>query len=248
MTFAIAFLLLAQAPRFDNAKLENRALQAPLGTELARIQGPAWAGYMVPALHGRGENWGCWDDGGRIRGPIHLEGSRTVAILYRINGGKVEKVRAASPDCGFDAGGLPVTWFSNVVPKDSVAFLEGLGEKALPVIAAHEDEAATAALIRLAKSSPESKMRGQALFWMAQRAGDKIAQQITDAIENDPDTDVKKKAVFALSQMPKDEGVPKLIEVAKNNRNPAVRKQAVFWLGQSKDPRAFAFIEDVLTH
>jgi hypothetical protein len=27
-----------------------------------------------------------------------------------------------------------------------------------------------------------------------------------------------------------------------------VRKQAMFWLGQTGDPRALAFFEDVLTH
>ena len=67
-----------------------------------------------------------------------------------------------------------------------------------------------------------------------------------DAIDNDPDTDVKKKAVFALSQLPNDEGVPKLIDVARNNRNAVVRKQAMFWLGQTNDPRALKFFEDVL--
>jgi len=91
-------------------------------------------------------------------------------------------------------------------------------------------------------------VRGQALFWLAQKAGKKAASTITDAIENDPNTEVKKKAVFALSQLPKDDGVPKLIEVARNNRNPAVRKQAMFWLGQSNDPRALAFFEEVLSH
>ena len=102
-------------------------------------------------------------------------------------------------------------------------------------------------MIRMAHEDESSHVRGQALFWLAQKAGKKAAATITGAIENDPDTEVKKKAVFALSQMPKDEGVPKLIEVAQNNRNPAVRKQAMFWLGQSKDPRALAFFEKVLS-
>jgi HEAT repeat protein len=57
---------------------------------------------------------------------------------------------------------------------------------------------------------------------------------------------VKKRAVFALSQLPKDEGVPLLIQVAKTNTNPVVRKQAMFWLGQSHDPRALQFFEQVL--
>ena len=71
-------------------------------------------------------------------------------------------------------------------------------------------------------------------------------QTVSNAIDNDPDTDVKKKAVFALSQMPRDEGVPKMIEVARTNRNAEVRRQAMFWLGQSGDPRALRFFEEVL--
>jgi hypothetical protein len=35
--------------------------------------------------------------------------------------------------------------------------------------------------------------------------------------------------------------------VAKTNRNPEVRKQAMFWLGQSNDPRALDFFEQVLS-
>ena len=102
-------------------------------------------------------------------------------------------------------------------------------------------------MIRMAHDDTSSRVRGQALFWLAQKAGQKAVGTITGAIENDPDTDVKRKAVFALSQLPKDEGVPKLIEVAQTNRNPEVRKQAMFWLGQSNDPRALQFFEQVLT-
>jgi hypothetical protein len=101
-------------------------------------------------------------------------------------------------------------------------------------------------LVQLARRDASPEIRGEALFWLAQKAGRKSAETITDAIENDPETDVKKRAVFALSQLPKDDGVPLLIQVARNNRNPAVRKQAIFWLGQSKDPRALAFFEEVL--
>jgi HEAT repeat protein len=89
-------------------------------------------------------------------------------------------------------------------------------------------------------------VRGQALFWLAQKAGRRAAAAIRDAINDDPETEVKRRAVFALSQLPKEEGIPQLIQVARTNRNPAVRKQAVFWLGQSNDPRALAFFEELL--
>jgi hypothetical protein len=108
------------------------------------------------------------------------------------------------------------------------------------------EPAATDDLIRLAHDDANDHVRGQALFWLAQKAGKRAAGAITEAIENDPDTALKRSAVFALTQMPHDEGIPLLIQVARNNKNPEVRKQAFFWLGQSKDPRALAFFEEVL--
>jgi len=40
--------------------------------------------------------------------------------------------------------------------------------------------------------------------------------------------------------------VPQLIHVADTNTNLTVRKEAFFWLGQSQDPRALAYLEQVL--
>jgi HEAT repeat protein len=101
-------------------------------------------------------------------------------------------------------------------------------------------------MIRMAREDSSTHVRSQALFWLGQKAGKKAVGAINDAIENDPNTEIKKKAVFALTQLPHEEGVPMLIQVAKTNKNPEVRKQAMFWLGQSKDPRALDFFEEVL--
>ena len=101
-------------------------------------------------------------------------------------------------------------------------------------------------LLGLARTDSSPRIRGEAIFWLAQKAGQKAAAAITERIEQDPDTEVKKRAVFALSQMPKEEGVPLLIGLARNHANPVVRKQAMFWLGQSKDPRAVEFFAEIL--
>jgi len=124
---------------------------------------------------------------------------------------------------------------------------EHVRDKAVFALSISKQPEALDTLIQAAKSDSSAHIRGQALFWLAQKAGKRAAATITGAIENDPDVEVKKKAIFALSQLPKDEGVPKLIEVARNQKSPEVRKQAFFWLGQSHDPRALAFIEQVLT-
>jgi hypothetical protein len=106
---------------------------------------------------------------------------------------------------------------------------------------------APAALIDMARNDASSRVRGQALFWIAQKARKKTDADVIRAATDDPDVEVKKKAVFALSQIPNGEGVPDLIRVATENKNREVRKQAMFWLGQSKDPRALAFFEKVLS-
>ena len=58
-------------------------------------------------------------------------------------------------------------------------------------------------LIDNARTNADTSVRGEAIFWLAQKAGSKAAAAITERIEQDPDTEVKKKAVFALSQLPK---------------------------------------------
>jgi hypothetical protein len=119
-------------------------------------------------------------------------------------------------------------------------------EHAIFALTQSKEPEAVTTIVEIAKEDRSAHVRGQALFWLAQKASKQASGAITAAIEQDPDTEVKKKAVFALTQMPKDEGVPMLIHVARANANPAVRKQAMFWLGQSKDPRAIKFFEEVL--
>lgn len=102
-------------------------------------------------------------------------------------------------------------------------------------------------LIDLAKHDASSNVRGQALFWLGQKAGQRAVATLGQAVTDDPNSEVRKRAVFAISQLPKDDAVPKLIELAKTHRDPEVRKQAMFWLGQTGDPRAIDFFESVLT-
>ncbi|HUK87700.1 MAG TPA: HEAT repeat domain-containing protein [Terriglobales bacterium] len=198
-------------------------------------------------------------NGGMVMGQVsacdHLEPSQEFFVLLRLEQGKVQKVRAFSANCALDAGGLALYWLTDVRPAESVALLasllEGerrrdLAEEAMAALAMHADPGATEALIRVARQGPGTELRGQALFWLAQKAGNKVAGVITEAIERDPDTELKKKAVFALSNMPNNQGVPLLIGLVKNNRNPVVRKEAMFWLGQSDDPRAMEFIISIL--
>ena len=254
---------LAQTPTVVNGTLETRALTGSLEREMdtivARTTDPMWVGYAVATTPRGDDDGSCWTSGDGIRarrvGPVKLEGPDALYVLYRVAGQKVDRIRFASAACPLDAGGLTVRWVTGVSATASLDWLtrfttgdsaRRLQSQAIVAIALHADPPALDRLLAFARDGKDPRLRGDALFWVAQRAGAKAMETITGAIEQDPDTEVKKKAVFALSQMPKDEGVPKLIDVARSNRNLEVRRQAMFWLGQSGDPRALKFFEEVL--
>lgn len=267
----LALLLLAAPELLTNARLETRALSGPLDTAVrlaARGTDPAWVGWRAPH-HGEGSAC-CMnvDRGHRVRGGgCRLESSRTfnvndgkgeggtgLHVLLRVASGRVERVRAYDDDCVLDAEGRLVVWLEGVAPAESVALLKGLlsdagrperfAEEALVALALHDAPEAVQALLELAKRHASREVRSGALFWLAQRAGDEARAAITRAIEEDPETEVKRHAVFALSEMK--DGVPLLIDLARRHKNPAVREQAFFWLGESEDPRALAFFEEIL--
>jgi len=120
-------------------------------------------------------------------------------------------------------------------------------EHAIFALTQSKETDAVPTIVRIARDDKSVRVRSQALFWLAQKASRQISEEaIRAAIDQDPETQVKEKAVFALTQVPNGDGVPLLIEVARNNRNAQIRKKAMFWLGQSKDPRAVKFFEDVL--
>ncbi len=275
MKYLAGFLFVAAAlgqsgpPNITNARAETRAFSGDLSSQI-KSSAPAWFGYAIKTKRGDHDSccWsnnssGCWleeNHTGTVvsapsNRPIQLEGTDIIALLFRVESNQVKKVRIFSLTCPLDAGGLAFEWITGVPAAQSIDFLRKLihedgssniGNGAILALSMHDDPAGLDALVQLAKADPSPHIREQALFWLAQKAGARASATITDAILNDPDTNVKKRAVFALSQLPRDEAVPKLIEIARTQRNPEVRKQAFFWLGQSKDPRALAYIEEVL--
>ena len=272
--FFSAVAVFGQQPRLTNGNVQPPAVSGSLEATIrdlsARTRDPFWIGYAVPSANPE-SNMCCWSDGGQMTcnlepgaanarnftqatGPLRLESGDVFFVFYRIEQGQVNRVRAFSEECPLDAGGRTLYWLTGVKPSESVSVLNAYAiaperkpaDSALSALALHADPAALDSLVKLARSAQSTHVRGQALFWLAQRAGQKAVGTITEAIEKDPETDVKRRAVFALSQLPRDEGVPLLIDVARKNPNAAVRKQAIFWLGQSKDPRALKFFEEIL--
>jgi len=102
------------------------------------------------------------------------------------------------------------------------------------------------ALLTLAQSDADPKVRAEAVYWYPVRAGAAGINATRAIIDKDVDDTVKKRAVSGLSRLPNEAGIPTLIELAQPKSNPVVRKEAISALGRSKDPRAVAFLEQIL--
>ena len=264
LTVACATIALpagAQTPRLSNGRIESHTatnIARDLPALASTLTEPMWIGYTQPMIEGDRQMCDYWNNGTRYTqstDPIRLEPVDFFFVLFRIEEKQITRIRTYSANCPLDAGGKAVHWFSNVPVSDSINYMKTfmspnatkrLNDSAVNVISLTKGDQALNELLTLAKDGSTSEIKGNALFWLAQRAGQKAIGTITAAIENDPDTKVKERAVFALSQLPKDEGVPLLIQQARTNKNPVVRKQAMFWLGQSRDPRALKFFEEIL--
>jgi hypothetical protein len=87
--------------------------------------------------------------------------------------------------------------------------------------------------------------REQAMFWLGQ--GRSPTGDLVRLYEHLPEAQLRTHYTFVLSQRRDREALDKLIDVAQHDTDRSVRHQALFWLGQSKDPRALAFIRDLVT-
>ena len=77
----------------------------------------------------------------------------------------------------------------------------------------------------------------------------RIWQNLSDqarAVLDELAADLLREGIHSHSEIRQGAVVEMLIQVARSNRNREVRKQAMFWLGQSNDPRALEFFEEVL--
>ncbi|MFL5612280.1 MAG: HEAT repeat domain-containing protein [Gemmatimonadaceae bacterium] len=88
--------------------------------------------------------------------------------------------------------------------------------------------------------------RQQAMFWLGQgRSPTDDLIGLYDRLSSS--ASLRSHYTFVLSQRRDRQALDKLIDVAQRDPDKSVRRQALFWLGQSKEPRALAFIRDLVT-
>ncbi len=252
-TTALVVLVRATAARIDRVAFTDARCPVDAGARtvvwLEHVAAPAsvrlLAGLVRRDAGAAGED-GRSDPAGRRALPalaLHDDPSVDTVLTGFVAPGQPLRLRR---DAAFWLGAARGTAGAAIVDRLARSDADDRFREHLTFVLTLTGQPGLATLIDLARHDADPRVRGQALFWIAQKAGQRATDTLTRAVDDDPNADVRKKAVFAISQLPKDESVPTLIDLARTHRDPEVRKQAMFWLGQSGDPRALAFFESVL--
>jgi hypothetical protein len=248
--------LAAQPKLLVNAKLDTRSAAAGLEQTFRPLvtaqPQPAWIGYSVPSIR---TFMGCdyVRDGFNQPGVVHLEPPDHAVILFRVDGGKVERIRSLSPDCEIDAGDVPVHWLSDVKAAESVTLLntfatqrERYTDGAMGAIAMHSDPAADAALQRfLATDQPES-IRLRVVSWFGPSRGRRGYDVLKNLIANDPNERVRERAISTLGGSKEPEAVDLLIATARKDPNARMRMQALSALNRHSGTAVLATFKDAI--
>ena len=251
-----ALPLAAQPKLLINAKLDTRTAAAGLEQTFRPLvtaqPQPAWIAYSVP---GTRTFLGCdyVRDGWSQPGVIHLEPPDHAVILFRVDGGKVERIRSLSPDCEIDAGDLPVHWLADVKPAESVALLNAFVAQhdrymdgAMNAIAAHADPAADAVLQGfLATDQPES-IRLRVVGWFVPSRGRRGFDVLKNLIASDPNERVRERAISTLGNSREPEALDLLIATARKDQNSRMRMQAISALNRHGGSTVLATLKDAI--
>jgi len=211
---------------------------------------------LEPAADGTSMATRATTQGAAASGPVRLQGSERMVVLFRVVAREIDRVRVFSEDCELDAGGRPVTWLESVRPADSIALLESLTgaerridrlvDSAVSAIALHGDAAADAALERMvAVSQPESQ-RKKVTFWLGNTRGAPGLATLRRILADDPSPEVQKSAVFGVSQSHESQAFDVLAGLTRDHASPRIRSEAVFWISHKDDARAAKVVMDTL--
>ncbi len=185
--------------------------------------------------------WQSECEPGPVRVAMDLSGGTPTAVRFYVGGrwGAAGNATDVGAIAASDAG----SWFVKLAETGSGK----VAKDAILVATLADSSVVWPDLLRIAKdANRERELRKSAVFWLGQAASDATAALNGLADDENGDIEVRKSAVFALSQRPNGEGVSALLTIARGKLDPRVRRQAIFWLGQSGDPRAVSYFEEVL--
>ncbi len=125
-------------------------------------------------------------------------------------------------------------------------FNNDLREHAVFALSQHDsDRSGTALWDMIGDRTENISVRKKAVFWAGQRRHD-IANLI-DLYDQLASRELKEQLIFVYSQRRSDrQAVDKLIQIVQEDDNRYLQRKAVFWLGQTKHPRAVAFLSELI--
>jgi hypothetical protein len=191
---------------------------------------------------GQSDDWTSDCESGPAHVTIRVAGGELTEIKTRVGGRWV--ARNDVTDLGTVPASEAAQLFLALARRNS-----GAAEDAVfPAIIADSAEVWPGLMALARDPKARTDARKSAVFWVGQEAASAATRGLAEVVgDKAVDREVRESAVFALSQRPDKEGVPALIAVARTSDDPTLRKRAIFWLGQTEDPRALAYFEDVLS-
>ena len=120
-----------------------------------------------------------------------------------------------------------------------------LREKALFVLSQSDEAKIVPILADIAAKDSEAEMRRKAIFWLGQR-DDEASLTALLKIYDTTEAKLKDNLLMAFAQSDNPKAKAKVFEIARTDKDPETRSKAIFWLGQTGDPAALKFFEEIL--
>jgi len=109
-----------------------------------------------------------------------------------------------------------------------------------------KDPRAQTKLLEILRSSEEAELRAFALSNLRSKDDPQVFEQLVAMYDTEQNLMVKQMLLQVFGRSPNKSGIRKLMTIARNDPSVEMRKRAVQFLGQSKDPEAMKFLEDLL--
>ena len=116
----------------------------------------------------------------------------------------------------------------------------------LRAIAESNDASATPKLFEIARGTDAMELRGYAIRVLGHKNDPTILEQFVAMYDAEQNDQLKMMLLRAFGESPQKNAVRKLMAIARNDPSVERRKLAVRYLGQSRDPEAMKFLEDLL--
>ena len=155
--------------------------------------------------------------------------------------------RQAATSMGAYRGAAGVAALSKLLAATSPGSARDAEERRSLVTAfAQSREASAVDALRGLTKDTDARVRSEAWYYVVLRGGASTIPDALKVVGSDPDDSVRKRIVTAIGRLPGDASLNALLQLARATDNAAARKEATAALSQSKDPRAIAFIEEII--